>query len=589
MKNLINKSVSFIICSLILIKNVNAANDIDANWMTYIPDSKYLYEINIPGTHDSGTYDIGQFSNSKILNKIASRSGLNAINAAKSEFGRTQDLDIKEQLEHGIRYLDIRISTTDNEENIFYLSHGNNLPVIDTVSCIDLNSKNDEGYGIHLRIGGMGGCRDYPDDGKVCYPIYYNTSNANIKYVIQDAYNLDGPDKWDLVKNTITKFVSFRDEKENIIKGSKYTDLTLNFMNMARMEFNKDSFEGVVNSAGDFFFDSGIEESANYVNTELTNYILDTKYSINLIPESSDYIINNNNNPVYHNWFILDFPSNDVIRSIYQSNNFNDPNLNKNKVEVSGWEEFYADSKYYISQIPISGRWAETVIDIADTVIGWFSKKDEKSNNKRSCLQRHSNTDKVSVLSKCVKNSKNQWYINSNGKYYNIISAYDNKCLSYNKSQNTLEISKCDKSNHNIDFTVKDRIICSRVDENKCLNGKFDLLYVTLQSKKYDNLSCSSRFAKYGYPCCSDQTIPTQYVDNIGNWGIENGKLCGLGYERCSFEALGYHCCSNANPKVAILIKTVCGDSKMENGVVLVKLPLIQEFVLRTEKLKNVL
>eukprot|EP00833_Pecoramyces_ruminatium_P004142 jgi/Orpsp1_1/1178174/evm.model.c7180000064326.1 len=289
MKNLINKSVFLFICSLILIKNVNAANDIDANWMTYIPDSKYLYEINIPGTHDSGTYDIGQFSNSKILNKIASRSGLNAINAAKSEFGRTQDLDIKEQLEHGIRYLDIRISTTDNEENIFYLSHGNNLPVIDTVSCIDLNSKNDEedfdkyfydgntfpklgevrgkiilvtrneylhkkhgkpeGYGIHLRIGGMGGCRDYPDDGKVCYPIYYNTSNANIKYVIQDAYNLDGPDKWDLVKNTITKFVSFRDEKENIIKGSKYTDLTLNFMNMARMEFNKDSFEGVVNSA----------------------------------------------------------------------------------------------------------------------------------------------------------------------------------------------------------------------------------------------------------------------------------------------------------------------------------------------------
>jgi len=73
--------------------------------MKYIPDTKYLNEINIPGTHDSGTYDIGQLSNNKIANKIISMSGLNLVNGIKSNLGRTQDLNIKEQLEHGIRYL----------------------------------------------------------------------------------------------------------------------------------------------------------------------------------------------------------------------------------------------------------------------------------------------------------------------------------------------------------------------------------------------------------------------------------------------------------------------------------------------------
>jgi len=67
------------------------------------------------------------------------------------------------------------------------------------------------------------------------------------------------------------------------------------------------------------------------------------------------------------------------------------------------------------------------------------------------------------------------------------------------------------------------------------LYGIFEFLQTTLESKIYDNLSCSIRFAKHGYNCCSNQNAETKYVDKIGNWGIENGKLCGLGYKRCSF------------------------------------------------------
>jgi len=71
-------------------------------------------------------------------------------------------------------------------------------------------------------------------------------------------------------------------------------------MNVARIESD------VLPFINDLFFKAGIEETSDYINTKLTEYILD----------------NNINN----NWFILDYPSPDIIRSIYQSN---DPNNKK--------------------------------------------------------------------------------------------------------------------------------------------------------------------------------------------------------------------------------------------------------------------
>lgn len=62
------------------------------NWMSQIPDNVYLSKMSIPGTHDSGAmYE---------WKKIISISG-----SAKA-----QSLTIKEQLEAGVRYLDIRVN-----------------------------------------------------------------------------------------------------------------------------------------------------------------------------------------------------------------------------------------------------------------------------------------------------------------------------------------------------------------------------------------------------------------------------------------------------------------------------------------------
>ena len=39
--------------------------------MKYIHGTKYLNEINIPGTYDNGNFDICQLTNNKIIYKIA--------------------------------------------------------------------------------------------------------------------------------------------------------------------------------------------------------------------------------------------------------------------------------------------------------------------------------------------------------------------------------------------------------------------------------------------------------------------------------------------------------------------------------------
>ena len=57
----------YYIITLLFINVINTEDEnIDANWMKYISDNKYLNQINIPGTHDSGTYDIGKLFNNKL-------------------------------------------------------------------------------------------------------------------------------------------------------------------------------------------------------------------------------------------------------------------------------------------------------------------------------------------------------------------------------------------------------------------------------------------------------------------------------------------------------------------------------------------
>lgn len=97
------KNISIVIMKIMLLTYcMFASNRIFANnsdWMDLIEDQTKLSQMAIPGTHDSGAYNI------------------------PLDLGETQDWNIADQLNNGIRFFDIRIannSTTDD----FEIRHG---------------------------------------------------------------------------------------------------------------------------------------------------------------------------------------------------------------------------------------------------------------------------------------------------------------------------------------------------------------------------------------------------------------------------------------------------------------------------------
>ncbi|WP_417358225.1 phosphatidylinositol-specific phospholipase C domain-containing protein [Flavobacterium sp.] len=76
-------------------------NDFSKKWMSYLEGRKKLTEFTIPGTHDSGTY-------------LLDFSGLS----------RCQDKSIEDQLNQGVRFLDIRLKPGIDNDNALYIAHG---------------------------------------------------------------------------------------------------------------------------------------------------------------------------------------------------------------------------------------------------------------------------------------------------------------------------------------------------------------------------------------------------------------------------------------------------------------------------------
>jgi len=77
--------------------------------------------MNIPDTQDTGTFDIGKILNNDILDFIFKTVfPITRIqNYLESDFAQTQDLDITEQLENGIRYFDLRLALNENDYEVW--------------------------------------------------------------------------------------------------------------------------------------------------------------------------------------------------------------------------------------------------------------------------------------------------------------------------------------------------------------------------------------------------------------------------------------------------------------------------------------
>ena len=97
--------------SKVISENLNGKN-----WMSGIPDNRYIYEINLPGTHDSTT------ANSKnSTDNYVKIFGIPVYNSGK--YAKTQSLTLQQQLDAGVRYLDLRFSAKQGK---LLLCHGNN-------------------------------------------------------------------------------------------------------------------------------------------------------------------------------------------------------------------------------------------------------------------------------------------------------------------------------------------------------------------------------------------------------------------------------------------------------------------------------
>ena len=99
--------LALIVCTLLLMLVLPLTETGDrtpvpgsADWMAELPDDRLLSEIHIPGTHDSGTQYV-----------------------QLAFFSKCQALSIREQLEAGFRYLDIRLGV-DEKDGVFQLMHG---------------------------------------------------------------------------------------------------------------------------------------------------------------------------------------------------------------------------------------------------------------------------------------------------------------------------------------------------------------------------------------------------------------------------------------------------------------------------------
>jgi len=78
---------------------------------------------------------------------------------------------------------------------------------------------------------------------------------------------------------------------------------------------------------------------------------------------------------------------------------------------------------------------------------------------------------------------------------------------------------------------------------------------------------CFSQALKSSYPCCNGNKVV--YADNDGDWGVENGKWCGIGYgpsknlgDFCFSVILGYPCCKSNE----VVITDENGNWGIENG-----------------------
>jgi len=92
------------------------------------------------------------------------------------------------------------------------------------------------------------------------------------------------------------------------------------------------------------------------------------------------------------------------------------------------------------------------------------------------------------------------------------------------------------------------------------------LIFMPLGLSQNTDKQCFSQSLKPSYPCCEGDKVV--YTDKDGDWGVENGKWCGIGNghseddNTCFAVALGYKCCE----KCKVVYTDEVGDWGVEKN-----------------------
>jgi len=100
----------------------------DAAKLAKSAKSPSLYDILLPGTHDSAAYRAQPLLLSRTAPPFMAAGAVRGLTSRlQAEFALTQSLSIREQLEAGARFLDLRISKragTPEDVDLFWTIHG---------------------------------------------------------------------------------------------------------------------------------------------------------------------------------------------------------------------------------------------------------------------------------------------------------------------------------------------------------------------------------------------------------------------------------------------------------------------------------
>lgn len=176
----IREKIKFLLCNLIIIIGVLALNQANAaedskTWMSNLSDDIRLCNVNIPGTHDSGTA-----KTTILTTSVAS----------------CQSDSISEQLKKGIRYLDIRINSN------LLVNHGG-------VSCYKSTF-----YRLYL----WDVLRDVAN---------FLKSNPRETVMMQIREEGNGKDAKDFVKSVNSEFEKNKNAKDIYHSSKKFSEVTL--------------------------------------------------------------------------------------------------------------------------------------------------------------------------------------------------------------------------------------------------------------------------------------------------------------------------------------------------------------------------